>query len=146
MTRIPDYTKNDLGTPATGASVAPAAGESWLTPEGIPVQPVYTGAATSGLDFLGTWPGIAPFLRAGGKEGPARLGVQDDHAVVGKDGDDARLQRLDLSLVKKAEADPGADLAFLPEGIRRDREPGNALAPVHPGGLSVLHPYLLAER
>lgn len=89
---------------------------------------------------------IAPLLRAGHKEGLSRLGVQDDHAVVGKDVDDARLQRLDLTLVKKAESDPGADLPFLPERIRRDREPGNTLAPVHPGGFSVLHPYLLAER
>jgi len=66
MSRIPDFTGLDL---ASGAS-APAStaelsvtGEGWLTPEGIAVKPVYTGADTAGLDFLDTWPGIAPYLR-----------------------------------------------------------------------------------
>src|SRR4051812_33555692 len=36
---------------------------SWLTPEGIPVKPLYTAAHLTGLDFLDTYPGIAPFLR-----------------------------------------------------------------------------------
>jgi methylmalonyl-CoA mutase len=44
-------------------AAAPVAGESWVTPEGIPLKPVYTGADTAGLDFLDTWPGIAPYLR-----------------------------------------------------------------------------------
>ncbi|XVV03064.1 methylmalonyl-CoA mutase [Actinosynnema sp. CA-248983] len=35
----------------------------WETPEGIGVKPVYTAADTDGLDFLATYPGIAPFLR-----------------------------------------------------------------------------------
>ena len=35
----------------------------WDTPEGIAVQPLYTGADLSELDFLGTYPGIAPYLR-----------------------------------------------------------------------------------
>jgi methylmalonyl-CoA mutase len=35
----------------------------WETPEGIGIKPVYTGADTEGLDFLATYPGIAPFLR-----------------------------------------------------------------------------------
>ncbi|MEU7528886.1 methylmalonyl-CoA mutase [Saccharothrix sp. NPDC042600] len=35
----------------------------WETPEGIGVKPVYTAADTEGLDFLRTYPGIAPFLR-----------------------------------------------------------------------------------
>ena len=62
MTRIPDFTTIDLGTPSADAA-ASAAGEAWVTPEGIPVKPVYTGADTTGLDFLDTWPGLAPFLR-----------------------------------------------------------------------------------
>jgi methylmalonyl-CoA mutase len=33
------------------------------TPEGIPLKPVYAAADTEGLDFLATYPGIAPFLR-----------------------------------------------------------------------------------
>ncbi len=46
------------------AAAAPAAAaESWVTPEGIALKPVYTGADTAGLDFLDTWPGIAPYLR-----------------------------------------------------------------------------------
>jgi methylmalonyl-CoA mutase len=36
---------------------------AWLTPEGIEVPPLYTKADTEGLDFLDTYPGIAPYLR-----------------------------------------------------------------------------------
>ncbi len=63
MTRIPDFTCIDLGTPSVGATTPTVDGETWATPEGIPVKAVYTGADTAGLDFLGTWPGIAPFVR-----------------------------------------------------------------------------------
>ncbi|MFJ6213265.1 methylmalonyl-CoA mutase [Streptomyces sp. NPDC092296] len=35
----------------------------WETPEGIAVRPLYTGADLAGLDFLDTYPGIAPYLR-----------------------------------------------------------------------------------
>ena len=35
----------------------------WDTPEGIAVKPLYTAADLDGLDFLGTYPGIAPYLR-----------------------------------------------------------------------------------
>jgi methylmalonyl-CoA mutase len=34
-----------------------------MTPEEIPVNPVYGAADVADLDFLHTWPGIAPFLR-----------------------------------------------------------------------------------
>ncbi|TDT98581.1 heterodimeric methylmalonyl-CoA mutase large subunit precursor [Streptomyces sp. 846.5] len=50
-------------------AVGKAAGEGdtaelvWETPEGIAVKPLYTGADLAGVDFLGTYPGIAPFLR-----------------------------------------------------------------------------------
>ena len=66
MTRIPDYTKIDLATAAGTSTPAPSpqgAASVWDTPEGIAVKPVYTGADTAGLDFLDTWPGIAPYLR-----------------------------------------------------------------------------------
>jgi methylmalonyl-CoA mutase len=71
MTSIPDFTKIKLDgtTKANGAAhhIAERPGkreaETWLTPEGIPLKPVYTGADTAGLDFLDTWPGIAPFVR-----------------------------------------------------------------------------------
>ncbi|QMU70918.1 methylmalonyl-CoA mutase [Streptacidiphilus sp. P02-A3a] len=35
----------------------------WETPEGIAVKPLYTGADLAGVDFLSTYPGIAPYLR-----------------------------------------------------------------------------------
>jgi methylmalonyl-CoA mutase len=41
----------------------PAAAEPWLTPEGIPVKPSYGPDDVAGLDFLDTWPGLAPYLR-----------------------------------------------------------------------------------
>ncbi len=61
MTLIPDFTKIDLAD-ATAAPAVPGS-TPWLTPEGIEVKPVYGEADLSGLDFLGTYPGIAPFLR-----------------------------------------------------------------------------------
>ena len=63
MTRIPDFTKIDLGSaPAPAPASAPAAvGEAYTTPEGIPVKPVYAAADTPELDFLDTFPGIAAF-------------------------------------------------------------------------------------
>ncbi|MEV3925107.1 methylmalonyl-CoA mutase [Actinomadura coerulea] len=73
---IPDFTEVDLGTapPADEAAkrwraaVADATGadpeaQTWDTPEGIGVKPLYTGDDLAGLDFLDTYPGIAPFLR-----------------------------------------------------------------------------------
>ncbi|MGL4438994.1 MAG: methylmalonyl-CoA mutase family protein, partial [Bosea sp. (in: a-proteobacteria)] len=38
-------------------------GNDWLTPEGIAVKSAYSEADLAGLDALGTYPGIAPFLR-----------------------------------------------------------------------------------
>ena len=64
MTRIPDFTKTTLNeAPETKSASSGAAGEPWITPEGIPVKPVYTDTDTAGLDFLETYPGIAPYLR-----------------------------------------------------------------------------------
>ncbi|WP_245324752.1 methylmalonyl-CoA mutase family protein, partial [Bradyrhizobium sp. AT1] len=37
--------------------------DPWVTPEGIPVKSAYGEADLAGLDFLETWPGIAPYLR-----------------------------------------------------------------------------------
>ena len=40
------------------------AGEAlWETPEGIAVKPLYAAGDLAGLDFLDTYPGIAPYLR-----------------------------------------------------------------------------------
>ena len=35
----------------------------WESPEGIGIKPLYTVEDLAGLDFLGTYPGVAPFLR-----------------------------------------------------------------------------------
>ena len=61
MSRIPDFT-NVAFQPAAAASPAGIA-EPWLTPEGILVKPAYGEADLVGVDFLDSWPGIAPFLR-----------------------------------------------------------------------------------
>jgi methylmalonyl-CoA mutase len=61
MTQIPNF----AGIAFDQVESAPAAGaaQPWLTPEGIPVKPVYGPDDVAGLDFLDTWPGIAPYLR-----------------------------------------------------------------------------------
>jgi methylmalonyl-CoA mutase len=61
MTQIPDFGAIAFADPAGPA--ADAAGETWLTPEGIPVKPVYGPGDLDGLDFLDGYPGIAPYLR-----------------------------------------------------------------------------------
>ncbi|SDH63671.1 methylmalonyl-CoA mutase [Sinosporangium album] len=74
---IPDFSGIDLGPGAPGAdadtaawaaAVAERTGKGpddlvWETPEGIGVRPLYTGADLDGLDFLATYPGVAPYLR-----------------------------------------------------------------------------------
>jgi methylmalonyl-CoA mutase N-terminal domain/subunit len=61
MSRIPDFANIAFEKPA--GLQTPANAESWLTPEGIPVKPVYGEADLKNIDFLETWPGIAPYLR-----------------------------------------------------------------------------------
>jgi methylmalonyl-CoA mutase len=73
---IPDFTDVGLGEPPAAdaraekrwraelsAGNGDGAADGWATPEGIEVKPLYTGADLAGLDFLGTYPGIAPYLR-----------------------------------------------------------------------------------
>lgn len=74
---IPDFSTVELGGPVTAdggeagewaAAVQQATGKgvadlTWETPEGIDVKPLYTDADLDGLDFLGTYPGITPYLR-----------------------------------------------------------------------------------
>ncbi|MEU1446431.1 methylmalonyl-CoA mutase [Streptomyces mirabilis] len=70
---IPDFSGIELGVPkADGgndewrSAVKKATGGAdllWETPEGIAVEPLYTGQDLEGLDFLGTYPGIVPYLR-----------------------------------------------------------------------------------
>ncbi|MET7712142.1 methylmalonyl-CoA mutase [Streptomyces sp. NPDC005407] len=74
--RIPDFSGIELGPGDTSGvvedqwrtAVKESTGKDdgdlvWETPEGIPVKPLYTGQDLEGLDFLGTYPGIAPYLR-----------------------------------------------------------------------------------
>ena len=61
MSSIPDFTQVAFRDAA--AAPPPPAGEPWLTPEGIAVKPAYGPDDLAGLDFLDTYPGIAPFLR-----------------------------------------------------------------------------------
>src|SRR5579863_944175 len=61
MSGIPDFSTVAF-EPTAPAGVAGNA-EPWLTPEGIPVKPLYGEADLAGIDFLETWPGIAPYLR-----------------------------------------------------------------------------------
>ncbi|HWW33946.1 MAG TPA: methylmalonyl-CoA mutase, partial [Xanthobacteraceae bacterium] len=61
MSRIPDFSQIEFAD--TAAQAAPARALAWLTPEGIPVESVYTAEALKGLDALDTYPGIAPYLR-----------------------------------------------------------------------------------
>jgi len=62
MTRIPDFTAIDFAD-ARVRTRADVVGEPWLTPEGIAVNPSYGPNDLAGLDFVDTYPGIAPFLR-----------------------------------------------------------------------------------
>jgi len=72
MSTIPDFSKIDLGSPGASAEGwqddhAQATGlqngdSEWLTPEGIPVKPLYTAADLEGVN-TDTLPGIAPFVR-----------------------------------------------------------------------------------
>jgi methylmalonyl-CoA mutase len=61
MTQVPNFASVDFAP--TAANQDPAAGQPWLTPEGIPVKPAYGPEDLKGLDFLDTYPGIAPYLR-----------------------------------------------------------------------------------
>ena len=61
MTRIPDFSSLSYGQ--APSAPAPTAGGDWQTPEGIAIKPVYGEEDLAGLDFLDTYPGIAPYLR-----------------------------------------------------------------------------------
>src|SRR6187397_2969371 len=61
MSRIPSFA--DIAFEATAPAQPAGSAEPWLTPEGIPVKPGYSEADLEGIDFLETWPGVAPYLR-----------------------------------------------------------------------------------
>ncbi|PLX39014.1 MAG: methylmalonyl-CoA mutase [Hyphomicrobiales bacterium] len=62
MTRIPNFSTIPFAS-APQASEAGAAAEPWLTPEDIPVQPLYTAKDAEGLASTTGFPGLAPFVR-----------------------------------------------------------------------------------
>src|SRR5476649_2228285 len=61
MSRIPNFANIAFEKTARAEMAGSAA--PWLTPEGILVKPGYSESDLEGIDFLGTWPGIAPYLR-----------------------------------------------------------------------------------
>ena len=61
MSRIPNFA--DVAFERIATTAPSGSAEPWLTPEGILVKPAYDEADLAGLDFLETYPGIAPFLR-----------------------------------------------------------------------------------
>jgi methylmalonyl-CoA mutase len=61
MTRIPDFSTVAFNEPSTAAPESTAA--PWVTPEDIPVKPVYGPDDLKGLDFLQTFPGMPPYVR-----------------------------------------------------------------------------------
>src|SRR5271157_4554522 len=61
VTRIPNFANVAFEPVPVTAPIGTA--KPWLTPEGIAVKPVYGEADLAGVDFLNTWPGIAPYLR-----------------------------------------------------------------------------------
>ena len=60
MTQIPNFASVDFAI-ATADNAATRA--ALADPEGIPVKPAYGPDDVKGLDFLDTYPGIAPYLR-----------------------------------------------------------------------------------
>src|SRR5213592_607440 len=61
MSRIPDFA--NIAFESTARAEPAVATQPWLTPEGIPVKPLYGPDDVASLDFLESYPGIAPYLR-----------------------------------------------------------------------------------
>ncbi|PLW77005.1 methylmalonyl-CoA mutase [Cohaesibacter celericrescens] len=60
MSKIPNFA--DIAYKPAGPA-AKGSDAIWHTPEGIDVKDVYTESDIASLDFLNTWPGLAPFMR-----------------------------------------------------------------------------------
>ncbi len=63
MSHIPDFAAVTFANSRSAPAATAHEPAPWFTPEGIAVKPVYGPADLDGLDFLDTYPGIAPFLR-----------------------------------------------------------------------------------
>ncbi|HEU02826.1 MAG TPA: methylmalonyl-CoA mutase, partial [Aurantimonas coralicida] len=62
MTNVPDFTRIAWSRPRQPA-LAKTLGESFETPEGIPIAGAYGAGDIADLPFLDTYPGIAPYVR-----------------------------------------------------------------------------------
>ena len=61
MSRIPDFSTLAFAQAAT--PLPPQAGEPWMTPEEIPVKAIYGADDIADIDFIDSYPGLAPFVR-----------------------------------------------------------------------------------
>lgn len=61
MSTIPNFSDVAFGSSAHAVSTGNAT--PWLTPEDIAVKPAYDSGDLKGIDFLDSYPGIAPFVR-----------------------------------------------------------------------------------
>ena len=60
--RIPDFASLSLSGQSFQAPPPPV-GEPWMTPEGIPVKGFYGPEDREGLEGIGSFPGLPPYLR-----------------------------------------------------------------------------------
>ncbi len=69
MSTVPDFTGVPLASPTTAragwddALAGRPRPPAWDSPEGVPVQPLYTADDLRDVDFLATYPGATPYLR-----------------------------------------------------------------------------------
>ncbi len=61
MSRIPDF--STLAFAQAAMPVPPLGEEPWLTPEEIPVKPIYGAGDIADIDFIDSYPGLPPFVR-----------------------------------------------------------------------------------
>ena len=61
MSRIPDF--STLAFAQAAIPAPPLGDEPWLTPEEIPVKPIYGAGDIADIDFIDSYPGLPPFVR-----------------------------------------------------------------------------------
>jgi methylmalonyl-CoA mutase len=61
MSRVPDYSKVPFQDALGAANASDEA--AWTTPEGIDVAAAYSAGDIADLKYIGTWPGLPPFMR-----------------------------------------------------------------------------------
>ena len=63
MSRLPDFAGLDFDAVQAPPPPVATRGDTWDTPEGIPLRPIYTAGDLEGVAHLGTLPGFPPFVR-----------------------------------------------------------------------------------